>query len=130
MGGEGQQDGENYGVAPEMLKIAALVEMLPAEMKDKVMQQPEEHQDCPKLKRKIFSWTANKTPLDKGPVPMDIGAMSYLCGQCGGGEGDVDVGAISGSCHRRSGRGHLARDCATPWKGKWKGESAKTKGKG
>ena len=101
-----------------MLKIAALVEMLPAEIKDMVMLQPEEHRDYPKLKQKIFSWTANKIPLDKGPVPMDIGAISHHCGQCGGEEAEVDVGAVNGSCYRCGGWGHLAKDCATPWKGK------------
>ena len=44
---------QNYGVIPEMLKIAALVEMIPAERKDMVMMQPDEHQDYPKLKQKI-----------------------------------------------------------------------------
>jgi hypothetical protein len=121
---------KSYGVIPEMLKIAALVEMLPAEIKDMVMMQPEEHQDYPKLKQKIFAWTANKIPLDKGPVPMDIGAMSYYCGQCGGEEAEVDIGAINGTCYRCGGWGHAARECATPWKGKGKGEAEGAKGKG
>ncbi len=89
---------KNYGVIPEMLKIAALFEVLPAEIKDMVMMQPEEHQNYPKLKQKIFSWTANKIPLDKEPVPMDIGAMPCHCRQCGGKEAEEDVGAINGSC--------------------------------
>jgi hypothetical protein len=98
------------GVIPEMLKIAALVEMLPAEIKDMVRTQPEEHQNYPKLKQKIFSWTANKIPLDKRPVSMDIGAMSYRCGQCGDEEGEVDLGAIRGSCYRCGGWGQRLRD--------------------
>ncbi len=104
-----------YVVTPEILKITALVEMLPAEIKDMVMMQPEEHQDHPKLKHKIFSWMANKIPSDKGPVPIDIGAMSYHCGQCGGAEAEVDVGTIDGSCHRCGGWGHLAKVCTPPW---------------
>ena len=119
-----------YENIPELLKAAALVEMMPTEIKDTVMMQPQEHQDYSKLKQKVFSRTANKIPLDKGPVPMDIGAMAYHCGQCGGEEAEVDVGAINGSCYRCGGWGHLAKDCATPWNGKGKGEADKAKGKG
>ena len=61
-----------------------------------------------------YKCRANKIPLDKGPAPMDIGAMSYQCGHCGGEEAEVVVGVINGSCYRCGGWGHLATDCAMP----------------
>ena len=120
---------KSYGVIPELLKIAALVEMLPQTIKDMVMMQPDEHQDYAKLKQKIFTWTANKIPANTGPVPMDIGSAEAKGGDNDEEEYDYDVNAINGACYRCGGWGHAARDCATPAtpKGKGKGDG---KGKG
>ena len=119
----------SYGAMPKMLKIAALVEMLPSEIRDMVMMQPDEHQEYSQLRQKIFSWTANKIPLNSGPTPMDVGAASYHCGNCTEEEGEYGIGAINGSCYRCGGWGHAARECATPAKGKGAPEKGKGKGK-
>ena len=130
---------KTYQVVPEMLKVAALVEMMPAEVKDMVyMTAGDMSESYIKLKQKIFAWTSNKT-AQSGPVPMDIGGVgksgsgcgSFMCQTCNewdedeSGEYGCDVGAISGNCYKCGGWGHMASECPT----KSKGDGGKSKGK-
>ena len=67
---------KTYEEIPAMLKMAALVEMIPNEIKDMVyMTMDEADQNYDKLRQKIVSWVSNKVTVPKGPTPMDIGRV-------------------------------------------------------
>ena len=66
---------KTYGDILEILRIAALVEMLPMEIKDMVFMSTEDNdRSYTKLKQKIFAWTANKMPMGN-PIMMDVGQV-------------------------------------------------------
>ncbi len=125
-----------YDEIPELLKVAALVEMMPTEIKDMIFRTNEENPDYEKLKQRIFAWAANKVSAKGGPVPMDTGRASYGSYHDGDyheerGE-EMDIGAVGGNVTRYNcgGWGHVSKNCPSQKKGKGKGEPDQGRGKG
>ena len=133
MGGQSEKIGEDVW----MLKVAALVDMMPHEIKDTGFKSVEDKdQDYNKLKQRIFAWVANKASAQGGIAPMEIGRVGYCDGDDGK-DGDVDINGVNGNttCFKCGGWGHMSKECPTKkgkrkGAGKEKGREPKGKGKG
>ena len=67
---------KEYPSVPILWKMAALMELCPADVQDMVCQTIDDvHEDYERLKQKILSLVSNKMSLRNGPVPMDIGRV-------------------------------------------------------
>jgi hypothetical protein len=121
---------------PVLWKMAALMELCPADVQDMVYQNIDDvHEDYGRLREKIFRWVSNKVAAKGGPTPMDIGRVErhdheteYY---------DVDAIGSSMQCYNCSGWGHASRECPSQktakggGKGGGKaGDKGKGKGKG
>jgi hypothetical protein len=115
------------GTLPDLVKMAALTEMCPAEIRD-VLYQNIEGATSATVKEKIVSWVGNRIAAMNMPMPMDVG--------CVGGkpeeeewwqEEEVDVAMIK--CYTCGGQGHPARICPSS-SAAGKGQVAKSYGKG
>lgn len=117
----------------EILKIAALVEIVPQEVKNMVFMTTERVDLQPK--RNIFGWVS-KTASAGGPVSMEIGAVAGdWCDEDGWSHSawnQVDVAAVGGSGLSQTCGcwGHFSRECPSRPKGKGKGDISKGKRKG
>jgi hypothetical protein len=112
---------------PVIWKMAALMELCPAEVQDMVYQNVDDvSEDYDKLKQKIISWTSNKISNDG--VPMDIGKVEWEAQQ----DYDFDVAAVGWhtQCYNCGGWGHQSRECVSEKKGGGKGDKGKGKGHG
>ena len=91
----------------------------------------------PAVVARIKTWAENKAAMMNGPVPMEVDEVQWWEEYNDDWE-DVEVQAIGPNtqCHRCSGWGHMARDCATESRGKGKsldfkgGKAHDYKGKG
>jgi hypothetical protein len=120
------------GVLPDMVKMAALTEICPTEIRDMIYQNMDSPgQDFDKIKEKIVSWIGNR--IDATNSPMDVGCVDKEWWPPGGDE-EVDVNLLQ--CYTCGGQGHPSRICpsaANATDGKGKGKSygkGKAYGKG
>ena len=123
---------KEYPSVPVLWKMAALMELCPADVQDMVYQNIDDvHEDYGRLREKIFSWVPNKVAAKGGPTPMDIGRVErhdheteYY---------DVDAIGSSMQCCNCSGWGHASRECPsqkTAKGGGKAGDKGKERGKG
>ena len=119
------------------MKIAIATGMMPTSIQDYVYTNVDEQTQYPAVVARIKTWAENKAAMMNGPVPMEVGEVQWWEEYNDDCE-DVEVQAIGPNtqCHRCSGWGHMARDCATESKGKGKrldlkgGKAHDYKGKG
>jgi hypothetical protein len=115
------------GVLPDMVKLAALTEICPAEIRDMI------YQNCEvghggrvpylEIKEKVVSWIGNRmAAANGGATPMDVGCVDKEHW----GEEEVDVNLIK--CYTCGGQGHPARLCPSPGTPTGKGAGGKGKG--
>ena len=98
---------KEYPSVPILWKMAALMELCPADVQDMVYQTIDDvHEDYERLKQKILSWVSNKMSIRSGRVPMDIGRVD-------GGDSTFEVNAIGNSsqCYNCGGWRHASREC-------------------
>ena len=115
---------KEYPSVPVLWKMAALIELCPADVQDMVYQTIDDfHEDYERLKQKILSWVSNKMSIRSGLVPMDIGRVD-------GRDSTFEVDAIGNSsqCYNCGGWEHASREC--PSDRDAKGGEAKGKVKG
>ena len=120
---------------PTIWKMAALMELCPAEVQDMVYQSIDEvSEDYDKLKQKIVTWASNKV-ANEG-VPMDIGRGTH---NDYAQEEDYEIAAVGWrtQCYNCGGWGHQAKECPSEKKhqdgkgnGKGDGKGGKADGKG
>ena len=117
---------KEYPSVPILWKMAALMELCPADVQDMVYQTIDDvHEDYERLKQKILSWVSNKMSTRNGPVPMDIGRVD---GGDSTFEFGVDAIGNNSQCYNCGGWGHASREC--PSDRGAKGGKAKGKVKG
>ena len=123
----------NETMSPTM-KIAILTGMMPTAIQDYVYTNVDDNTQYQAVVDKIRTWAGNKTAMMNGPVPMDIGEVSWDKSwdetYAEWEEAEVQAVGPNTQCHRCGGWGHMARECATEAKGKGKGNDSKGKGKG
>ena len=67
---------EHTGEPPALWKMAAFMELCPAEVQNIVYQSIDEvSEDYEKMKQRVASWVSNKVAQASGPTPMDIGEV-------------------------------------------------------
>ena len=92
---------------PVLWKMAALMELCPADVQDMVCQTIDGvHEDYERLKQKILSWASNKMSHRKGPVPMDVGRVD---GRDSTFEFGVDAIGNNSHCYNCGAWGHASR---------------------
>ena len=118
---------------PDMVKMAALTELCPPDIRDLIFQTVDSGLTFDTMKEKVISWASNKVASRKEmPVPMDIGRLKDVQDWDDQTQEEEwhEVGAVGDSCHRCGGVVHYARECPTA-KGKGKGKGkGRSKGKG
>lgn len=109
---------EHRDPLPAIWKMAALMELCPAEVQDMIYQNVDEvNEDYDKLKQKIISWASNKVASEG--VPMDIGQVDEnMCGTCCGDDFEIAAVGWKTQCYNCGGWGHQARECPSEKKGK------------
>lgn len=120
---------KDYPAVPALWKMAALMELCPADVQDMVYQTIDEvNEDYEKLKQKIITWVSNKISSRGGPVPMEIGEVGWDEHEQ---EYEMGVDAIGNhsQCFNCQGWGHASRECPSDRQNKGGGKS-KGKGKG
>ena len=113
---------------PVLWKMAALMELCPADVQDMVCQTIDGvHEDYERLKQKILSWASNKMSHRKGPVPMDVGRVD---GRDSTFEFGVDAIGNNSHCYNCGAWGHASRLDKGVGKGGKGGGDGGTTGKG
>ena len=111
---------------PEVVKVAAMVQLCPNDIQDILFQQAEKLMTVKETKERVLALVSNRQAMNE-PVAMDVGIVNDVD------EYDVDAVGSNAICYNCGGKGHLARQCPTKGKAKGKGEpaiGAKAKGKG
>ena len=110
---------------PEMVKMAALTELCPEDIRDLIYQQADEAVGYKKVKEKVVGWTSNRLAAKVTAVDLPVGQVGNLCKHAWEGNGDwaepweeYDVNMM-GKCYGCGGVGHPHRLC--PSKGIGKG---------
>ena len=111
---------------PEVVKVAALVQMCPSDIQDVLFQQAEKLTTVKEAKDRVLALVSNRQAMNE-PVAMEVGIVNEED------EYYVDAVGANAICYNCGGKGHLARQCPTKGKSKGKGDpatGAKAKGKG
>ena len=112
------------------MKNAIVTGMMPVQIQDYVYTSVDEKSEYTTVAARIKTWAENKAAMMNGPVPMDVGEVQW--DESADEWEEVDVQAVGPDvrCHRCSGWGHMARECATPMSKGKAGKGADFKGKG
>ena len=110
---------------PNMVKMAALTEICPMEIRDMVYQNLDNGYNFDTIKEKIVSWVGNRMAAMSGPSPMDVGCVDR---EEWWQEEEVDIAMIK--CYTCGGHGHPARICPSSSSPAGKGAGGKSYGKG
>ena len=91
---------------PAMVKMAALTELCPPDIRDLIFQTVDSGLKFDTMKEKVISWASNKVASRKEmPVPMDIGRLKDVQDWEDQTQEEEwhEVGAVGDSCHRCGG---------------------------
>ena len=102
---------------PDMVKMAALIELCPPDIRDLIFQTVDSGLKFDTMKEKVISWASNKVASRKEmPVPMNIGRLKDVQDWEDQTQEEEwhEVGAVGDSCHRCGGVGHYARNVPQP----------------
>jgi hypothetical protein len=113
---------------PEMIRIAPLTSIVPSDLLDFILQHVDDNTKYELIRDRAIGVVRNRISMAT-PTAIDIGQLGSRCedhewpGEWEREGGNYEVDAVWGDsvCHRCGGRGHFARDCATP-KGGGKGD--------
>ena len=77
---------------PEVVKLAALMAMMPREIQDMIFQRAETFTAVDVTKDKIMGWVNNRTAMMQSPTPMDVGYVDGAREQLHEGESRGECG--------------------------------------